>query len=173
MGLYGATGRGPLLMVATSSLPSPRREVLAESVEYRLTPGMASRRLQVVSFVLQYLRRWGEAPSYGEIAAALAIDRSTARDCVRRAVAKGQLVKGPGGRRALLPPADAIAVPARIGPEHAAELLAQLRAQGYIMDGRVDPGTRTNCPLPGARELDHIPVHDAGELTDGSAARAA
>lgn len=131
--------------------------------EYRLTPGMTSRRLQVVSFVLQYIRRWGESPSYGEIAGALGIERSTARDCVRRAVAKGQLVREPGGRRALRPPTEAIAVPPRIDPDHAAELLQRLRAEGYIVDGRVDPGTRTNCPLPGARELDHIPHHEVDE----------
>lgn len=150
-------------------------QIAAEETSYRLTPGMASRRLQVVSFVLQYLRRWGEAPSYGEIAGGLGIDKSTARDCVRRAVAKGQLVRGPGARRALQPPANTIAVPERLEPARAAELLEQLRAHGYILDGRVDPGTRTNCPLPGVRELDHIPVHDddgdSGER--GGAERAA
>lgn len=64
--------------------------------DYRLTPGMASRWLQVVSFVLQYIRRWGTGPSYGEIAGALGLDRTTARDHVRRAVARGDLMRSPG-----------------------------------------------------------------------------
>ena len=129
--------------------------------EYRLTPAMASRKLQVASFWHQYKARWGRGPSYGEISGAMGISYSTARDAVRRATRDGLIDRLPGARRG---EGTAKPVPTRLSPDLAELVIAQLRAQGVVMlSGPVGPDGRTYCPLPLVPELDHIPSGDDGD----------
>ena len=51
--------------------------------QYRRSPSMVSTKLQVLDFAKAYFLRWGSSPSYGEIAGAVGIGRSRARDMVR------------------------------------------------------------------------------------------
>ena len=69
----------------------------------RLKPEMASRRLLVLAFVREYITRWGQSPSYGEISNALAISPTRARQLVKALVASGQLIRSPGPRGITLP----------------------------------------------------------------------
>jgi hypothetical protein len=59
----------------------------------RLKPEMASRRLLVLAFVREYITRWGQSPSYGEISSGLAISPTRARQLVKALVAGGQLIR--------------------------------------------------------------------------------
>ena len=93
----------------------------------RLAPDMASRRLQVLAFVRVYIRRWGEGPSYGEIAQAVGTNRSRAKDMVRQLIAQGALLRAPGARGLVL-------------PDRVEEALRLLRELGWKVD-RSTPGT--------------------------------
>lgn len=123
--------------------------------EYRLTPAMRSRKLQVVSFVKQYIERWGQWPSYGEIASAMGIERSTARDAVRRAVRDNLLQRESGSRRGV---AVVAGETPRLSPEDAAQMLARLREAGVIvMDPEADPNAPLFYPLPISPPFRHLP----------------
>ena len=135
--------------------------------DYRLTPAMASRKLQVASFWHQYKARWGRAPSYGEISGAMGIHYSTARDAVRRATRDGLIDRLPGARRG---ECTAQPVLARVSQSLAELVIVQLRAQGVVLvGGPVGLDGRTYCPLPLVPELDHIPVGDGGDEQDARA----
>lgn len=69
----------------------------------RLSPGMASRRLLVLAFVRGYIGKWGQSPSYGEIAAGVGVSRVRAHQLVRKLVIDGQLLRHPGPRGLSLP----------------------------------------------------------------------
>ena len=83
----------------------------------RLRPEMASLRLQVLAFVRGYITHWGDAPSYGEIAAATGTNRTRVKSAVRRLVADGHLLQAPGTRGLALPERvdDALALLRRLG----------------------------------------------------------
>lgn len=83
----------------------------------RLAPEMASLRLQVLAFVRSYCTRWGESPSYGEIAQATGTNRTRVKHAVRRLVQTGQLLRQPGPRGLVLPDqqAQALALLERLG----------------------------------------------------------
>lgn len=135
--------------------------------DYRLTPAMASRKLQVASFYQQYKERWGRYPSYGEAAGAMGIQRSTARDAVRRAVRDKLLDLPRGARRGVAPVAKTVP---RLTPEQAAIMLAQLRDAGVVLaDVLTGADGRTSCPLPLVPELTHIPCGDDGDEQDARA----
>lgn len=140
------------LGAAGEAVASPTRRVISDlQREYRLTPAMASRKLQVVSFVQQYIARWGSWPSYGEIAGAMGIHRDTARDAVRRAVRDKLLDREPGSRK---PRVD----PPRLTATEAVGILDQLRAAGFIIQGPTpSPDTPTFCPLPLSPPFRHLP----------------
>ena len=140
------------------------REGAAED-DYRLRADGPGRRVQVVSFVLQFRRRWGRSPSLSTIGAGVGCSKDTAAHAVRRAVRAGDLVRASDG--GLEAPASTIAVPPRVGPENAAALIAELRAAGYIIDGSFRE-LDTLCPLPDERELDHIPAHADEQSQRGS-----
>jgi hypothetical protein len=124
--------------------------------DYRLSPAMSSRKLQVVSFVHQYIARWGRWPSYGEIGGAMGIERSTARDAVRRAVRDKLLHREKGSRRGVPPPAPAM--PARLSADEAAEVIALLHDAGVVLlDPGGDPDRPTFCPLPISPPFRHLP----------------
>lgn len=120
----------------------------------KLAPDMASLRLQVLAFVRAYIHRWGEGPSYGEIAEATGTNRTRARKAVRRLVAHGQLLQVPGARGLAL-------------PDRREEALRTLRALGWVVDedaGRLVPPAHrtpragqpvTNRTLPTADRLDY------------------
>lgn len=140
------------LEAAGEAVASPASHVIGGlEREFRLTPAMASRKLQVVSFVQQYIARWGSWPSYGEIAGAMGIHRDTARDAVRRAVRDKLLDREPGSRKPRV-------APARLTATEAVGILDQLRAAGFIIQPPAsDPGTPTFCPLPLSPPFRHLP----------------
>jgi hypothetical protein len=123
--------------------------------EYRLTPDMNSRKLQVVSFVKQYISRWGQWPSYGEIGGAMGIHKDTARDAVKRAVRDKLLYREPGSRKGVVKSPGATQ---RLCPTEAADMLERLRAAGVIvMDTEANAATPTFYPLPISPPFRHLP----------------
>ncbi|RYF12587.1 MAG: hypothetical protein EOO77_17190 [Oxalobacteraceae bacterium] len=123
--------------------------------EYRLTPGMNSRKLQVVSFVKQYISRWGQWPSYGEIGGVMGIHPSTARDAVKRAVKDGLLNREPGSRKGVVRTPTA---PSRLCPNEAAQMIERLREAGVIvMDTKASSATPTYYSLPISPPFRHLP----------------
>lgn len=78
------------------------REVAIDA-SLRLRPEMTSRRLLVLAFVRNYIDRWGESPSYGEIANGLNISATRARQLVKALVKSGQVLRKPGPRGLSLP----------------------------------------------------------------------
>ena len=69
----------------------------------RQRPEMASLKLLVLKFVQQYIAEWKGSPSLGEIASALATNRTRVRRAIRRLELDGQLVRVPGPRGLSLP----------------------------------------------------------------------
>lgn len=119
---------------------------VAGEMDHRLNPAMVSRKLQVVSFCKQYLARWGKSPSYGEIAAAMGIERDHAGKIVKRAIGEGLLHRATGTQRALTDP-DASS--ARLSAAEAHALVLRLHANGYGVSATDMIGTvSTSCPLP-------------------------
>ncbi len=122
---------------------------------YRLTPGMNSRKLQVVSFVKQYISRWGQWPSYGEIAGAMGITSSTARDAVKRAVRDGLLHREPGSRKGVVKTPN---MTPRLSATEVAEMLERLRAAGVIViNTTASSPAPTFYPLPISPPFRHLP----------------
>lgn len=69
----------------------------------RLSPEMASFRALVLDFVAGYIARWGQSPSYGEIAAALGSNRTRVKRAVVSLERKGLLIRAGGVRGLSLP----------------------------------------------------------------------
>lgn len=126
--------------------------------DFRLTAAMSSRKLQVVSFVQQYIDRWGAWPSYGEIGGAMGIASSTARDAVRRAVRDKLLHREPGSRKSVVKPRSSTP---RLAPAEAAVMLERLREAGVVLlQEGPDPATPTFCPLPISPPFRHLPDNE-------------
>ena len=119
---------------------------------YRLTPTQASRKQAAMAFIREALATRG-SPSYGEIAAALDIDRDRARDIVRSLVREGRIVRAPGAQRGISLPDHQVSV---------ADAIAALRAQGWAVDqdaerlGELPVTIPTNPPLPVLPALAHF-----------------
>ena len=64
---------------------------------------MVALRLQVLDFVHEYIGRWGDSPSLGEIAVAVGVDRKQAHKAVLSLAQSGLLIKAPGPRGLMLP----------------------------------------------------------------------
>jgi len=123
----------------------------------RLGPEMASFRLLVLKFVRDYIGRWGQSPSYGEIANSLQTNRTRIRKAIKSLVAEGMLLNAPGPRGLTMPtaPDDALRV---------------LRALGWAVEEDIKrlrpPGTCngvTNRPLLPPAALDYIDRSTAGD----------
>lgn len=131
--------------------------------EYRLTPKMANRRVQVVSCVRQYIARYGASPSYREVAEIVGIRKSRVAQLIERAVELGELHRLPGARRGIALPGDR---GEPLTPAETEVLIARLRAAGYKVDEdvEVDPlvAVWTNTTLPPLIGLEHIPDVDVG-----------
>lgn len=69
----------------------------------RLSPEMASFRALVLDFVKGYIGSWGQSPSYGEIAAALASNRTRVKRAIISLERAGLLLRAPGSRGLTLP----------------------------------------------------------------------
>ncbi len=69
----------------------------------RLAPEMASFRALVLAFVTEYLTRWGQSPSYGEIAAGLGSNRTRVKRAVVSLEKAGLLLRNSGTRGLALP----------------------------------------------------------------------
>jgi hypothetical protein len=113
----------------------------------RLKPEMASRRLLVLDFVRRYIERWGQSPSYSEIAAGVGIGRARAHQLVRRLVTSGHLLRTPGPRGLAL-------------PDQRDEAVRQLRELGWT----VDPGAaEARLPYTLSKLLDAPPLTYPGQ----------
>lgn len=111
---------------------------------------MASRRLQVLAFVLDYFARYGEGPSLSEIGAAHGISKARVHELVGALVRRGQLLRRPGPR-GLYPPAVRTAA------------VRQLRELGWAVDEDVQyAGPLTHSALPAVPALDYVPPAAAG-----------
>jgi hypothetical protein len=88
----------------------------------RRSPQMAKLRLQVLAFVRAYIIRWGEGPSWGEIAEGTGTNRTRVKWTVRQLVAQGLLLRAPGVRGLML-------------PDRRDEAIRILRALGWVVDG--------------------------------------
>ena len=122
----------------------------------RQRPEMASLKLLVLKFVQQYIAQWQGSPSLGEIASALATNRTRVRRAVRRLELDGSLVRVPGPRGLSLPDDEPVA-------------LRQLRARGWTINADDRTATPpaaspskgqisvTNQPLLPPAELDYVP----------------
>lgn len=95
------TGSG----LAQGPLPTgpPRSGSGPAGQEARLCPEMASFRALVLDFVRDYIARWGQSPSYGEIAAGLASNRTRVKRALRSLELAGLLLRRPGTRGISLP----------------------------------------------------------------------
>jgi hypothetical protein len=119
--------------------------VLADAA-LRLTPEMTSSRLLVLAFVRDYLTSYGGSPSYGEIANALRISPTRARQLVKALVTSGQLLRRPGPRGLSLPTLRD-------------EAVRQLRDLGWAIDEdrEVVIAPCAHSPLPALPMLDYVP----------------
>ena len=148
------------------------REALAGTPAPGLKPQMASRRLQVLAFVQEYIAACNEAPTLSEIAAGIGIGKSRAKALVRELVDDGKLCRQPGARGLLLP--------CRI--DEAAQLLRQA---GWVVNPEEQPAPPplslspcTKTTLPVVPVLDYLPsgISDRtvidGEVRSGAGARA-
>lgn len=75
----------------------------ASDAAARLSPEMASFRALVLVFVTTYIQRWGQSPSYGEIAAGTQSNRTRVKRAVVSLEKAGLLVRSPGTRGLSLP----------------------------------------------------------------------
>lgn len=127
----------------------------------RRAPAGASRKAQALAFITDYLLRSGHSPSVGDIAGALGVSHTRAKELVRQLSGDGAIVRAPGAQRA-------ISVPGLTS----SAVLERLRAEGW----RVNPETRTLLPpgsfpqghLPLVPDLDHLPSIEIQERQDGS-----
>lgn len=121
------------------------REV-AFDASLRLRPEMTSRRNLVLAFVSDYIQRWQNSPSYGEIANGLNISPTRARQLVQALVKSGQLLRKPGPRGISLPAVRD-------------EAVRQLRELGWQVDEDLGQANAPCAlsPLPARVVLDYLP----------------
>lgn len=126
----------------------------------KLAPEMSSRRLLVLAFVRDYLAKWGESPSHGEIAAGLGISRTRSRQHVKALVKSGQLLSRPGPRGLSMPTLRD-------------EAVRQLRELGWTVDDDVGEmrAPCANSTLPGSTLLDYLPSQSDGDVGNGEESR--
>lgn len=127
----------------------------------RLTPTMASRKLQALDFIARYIGRWGGSPSYDEIANELGVSKTRARSLVRQLERDGHIVRERGGRRTirLLEGSDRASL---------ADAMLELRRRGFVVDEDLFTISApcTNRPLPVLPPLRHIPGTESGDGDD-------
>lgn len=75
----------------------------ASGAPARLRPEMASRKLQVLAFIREYIGHWGGSPSFREIAAGCDTNVTRVKEAVRKLTAEGLLLRTPGPRGLALP----------------------------------------------------------------------
>ena len=114
----------------------------AEGKSRRLRPAMVSLRLQVLDFVHEYIERWRNSPSLGEIAAAVNVDRTRAYRAVCNLANSGLLIKVPGPRGLRL-------------PRQRDEAIEILRALGWRIDDA--EAHATNRQLMEGPAIDYTP----------------
>lgn len=69
----------------------------------RLSPQMASRKLQVLAFIRAFYAAHGVGPSLSEMAAAIGSNRSRVQDAIRKLAAEGRIHRAPGQTRGVRP----------------------------------------------------------------------
>jgi hypothetical protein len=89
---------------------------------------MRSRKLQALDFIRRYFAKWGQSPSYGEIAAELGVSKQRASDLVHD-LAVDKMVEHVTGR------ARGIRLVDRGEEISEAEAMAKLRQLGWTIDG--------------------------------------
>jgi biotin operon repressor len=84
-------------------LPVLRDNDSSAAAQGRIRPEMASFRALVLEFVRDYLTRWGQSPSYGEVAAKLGTNRTRVKRAVVSLERAGLVLRRPGTRGLSLP----------------------------------------------------------------------
>lgn len=125
---------------------------------------MSSRKLAVLNFVKGFFAQHGASPSYGEIAAAVGVNRKIAHQIVEQLSQEAQLIRTPGKTRGL-------GLPDPVAEMGEADALLRLRKLGYVVnrDALVvvkpgPPAPETNKGLHGLPFLDH--QSDVGSSPD-------
>jgi hypothetical protein len=127
------------------------------TADLRLGPEMASFRLLVLKFVRDYIGRWGQSPSYGEIANSLHTNRTRIRKAIKSLVAEGMLLNAPGPRGLTMPtaPDDAVRVLRALGWD--------VEVEGKRLRPPNAPPSVTHRPLLPPAALDYIERSSAGD----------
>lgn len=114
----------------------------------RLRPEMASFRALVLDFVRNYILRWNQSPSLGEIAAATRSNRTRVKRAIASLVKAGLLVRVPGPRGLSLPDelAQARAVLERAGLLHVPSSSGALGQQGTVTKATLLPPPALDYP---------------------------
>ena len=120
----------------------------------RVTPSMVALRLLVLDFVHEYIARWRCAPSLGEIAAELAIERNHARKAIMSLAASGLVIRSNGHRGIVLPDQRAMAI-------------RTLRSLGWQVDDASQ--NATNRALMEGPPIDYCPLPEQGDGHGGRA----
>jgi len=114
----------------------------------RLMPSMVALRLLVLDFIHDYITRWRCAPSLGEIAAELSIERNHARKAVLSLAASGLVIRSTGHRGIALPDQRAMAI-------------RTLKALGWQVDDAAQ--SATNRALMEGPPIDYCPLPEQGD----------
>lgn len=112
----------------------------------RLSPEMASRRLQVLAFVRMFHAQHGVGPSLSEMAAAIGTNRARVQGAVRKLAREGRIHYQPGVPRGIRP------------AESHEEALQLLQSEGWVVNpDRFELIQPIGLPL--------IDLDDAGQMT--------
>lgn len=129
----------------------------------KLSPVMASRRLQALGFIKRYYLEHGASPSQREIAAAIGASQPRVQAIIRDLERDGLVKRVHGQRRGIM-------LANRAKHVSAIDALLQLQEEGW----RINEGTKELMPplsfpsLPWPPELDHNPDVEIGDLHDGT-----
>ena len=141
-------------------------ETLAALPPVALKPAMASRRLQVLAFIQEYIAACNASPTLSEIAAGVGVGKSRVHNLVDALVHEGKLCRQAGARGLLLP--------CKID-----EAKRLLREAGCMVDEDFHPPPLSLCPrtktaLPAVPVLDYVPFGISGGTdSDGEAGNGA
>jgi hypothetical protein len=133
---------------------------------FRLSPGMVSRKTQVLRFIKEYFREWGRSPSLGEIGGGLGISKKRVHELLGSLERDGEISRIKGQANGIILP-----VPAEMISRE--DFLRQAKEAGFTIVQEVPGGSfvannlglpLTLSGLPLLPELNDIPDVGVGEL---------
>jgi SOS-response transcriptional repressor LexA len=135
---------------------------MADMTPQKLSPVMASRKLQALGFIKRYYLEHGASPSQREIASAIGVSQPRVQALVRDLERDGLVKRVHGQRRGIM-------LANRAKHVSAIDALLQLQDEGWEINlGRMELMPPLSFPsLPWPPELDHIPDVEIGDLNGG------